>query len=122
LRYPAGLMPPVLLQIEKHPSSTSDLLINRLSGKLALETVHDFIQTMRQEAAAHLILDMRGVNFLDSAGVGALVSLFVSRRNAGKTFALAGLTPQGNAVLQVSGLQKFFPIYSTAEDSITAKA
>lgn len=91
-----------------------------LRGKLSLETVHDFIQTMRQEPAPHLVLDMSGVSFLDSSGVGALVSLFVSRKHASKTLALAGLTKQGVAVMQVSGLMKLIPTYPTIEEAAAA--
>jgi anti-sigma B factor antagonist len=96
-------MQPARLDLEKDSASNGSNLVTRLSGKLSLETVHNFIQTMRPEPAEHLVLEMSGVSFLDSAGVGALVSLFVHRRNAGKSFALAGLTQQGNAVLQVVG-------------------
>jgi anti-anti-sigma factor len=115
-------MKPAHLEIEKEPNSSSELAINRLEGKLELETVHDFIANMRAESANHLVLDMSGVSFLDSAGVGALVSLFVSRRNAGKKLALASLTQQGKAVIQVCGLQKLLPLYSTVEQAIAAKA
>jgi anti-anti-sigma factor len=97
-------------------------VVTRLNGKLSLETVHNFVETMRPEPAAHLVLDMSGVSFLDSAGVGALVQLFVHRRAAGKSFALAGLTQQGSAVLQVSGLSKLLPNYSSVEEAQTARA
>jgi anti-sigma B factor antagonist len=107
------------LDIEKQ-QTPNGTLIGKLSGKLALETVHDFIETMRHEPADHLILDMSGVSFLDSAGVGALVSLFVSRRNHKRTFALAALTEQGNAVMQVSGLTKLLPIYVTVAEALAA--
>lgn len=90
----------------------------QLKGKLSLETVHNFIQTLRPEPAAHLVLDMSGVSFLDSAGVGALVQLFVHRRSAGKGFALAGLTQQGNAVMQVAGLTKLLPIHASVEEAL----
>jgi anti-sigma B factor antagonist len=105
------------LELERQSGTNGDLLIMRLSGKLSLETVHDFISTMRAEAAARLVLDMSGVSFLDSAGVGALVSIFVSRRNHGKTLALAALTQQGNAVMQVSGLLKLLPVFPTVEEA-----
>jgi anti-sigma B factor antagonist len=95
--------------------------VTRLNGKLSLETVHNFIQTLRPEPAAHLVLDMSGVSFLDSAGVGALVSLFVHRRNNGKSFAIAGLTQQGTAVLQVAGLTKLLPNFPTVEAALEAK-
>jgi len=39
---------------------------------------------------------------LDSAGVGSLVSLFVSRRSHHRTFALAALSPQSSATVTVA--------------------
>jgi anti-sigma B factor antagonist len=121
LRYRSELMQPAHLDLEKLSSSDESNLVTRLNGKLSLETVHNFIQTLRPEPAAHLVLDMSGVSFLDSAGVGALVSLFVHRRNVGKTFAIAGLTRQGMAVLQVAGLVKLLPNFPTVEDALAAK-
>jgi anti-sigma B factor antagonist len=115
-------METVRLDLEKLPESDATHLVTRLSGKLGLETVHNFIQTMRPEPATHLILDMSGVSFLDSAGVGALVQLFVHRRNLGKTFALAGLTKQGNAVIQVAGLTKLLPIHASVEEALAHRA
>jgi len=115
-------MQPARLDLVKDSASNGYSLVTRLSGKLSLETVHNFIQTMRPEPAEHLVLDMSGVSFLDSAGVGALVSLFVHRRNAGKSFALAGLTQQGNAVLQVAGLTKLLPTFPTVDAALAAKA
>lgn len=65
---------------------------------------------------------MSAVSFLDSAGVGALVQLFVHRRNAGKSFALAGLTQQGNAVIQVAGLTKLLPIHPSLDQALAQNA
>ncbi len=114
-------MQPAQLQLEKLPSSNGSHLAIRLNGKLSLETVHNFIQALRPEPTAHLVLDMGGVSFLDSAGVGALVSIFVSRRNGGKSLALAGLTQQGRAVLEVAGLTKLLPTFATVETALEAK-
>ncbi|MGC2286009.1 MAG: STAS domain-containing protein [Candidatus Acidiferrum sp.] len=114
-------MQPSQLDLEKLSASNGSNLVTRLHGKLSLETVHNFIQTLRPEPAAYLVLDMSGVSFLDSAGVGALVSLFVSRRNSGKAFALAALNQQGTAVLQVAGLTKLLPTFPSVEDALAAK-
>jgi anti-anti-sigma factor len=121
LRYRSELMQPAQLDLEKLSSSDESNLVTRLNGKLSLETVHNFIQTLRPEPTAHLVLDMSGVSFLDSAGVGALVSLFVHRRNIGKSFAIAGLTQQGMAVLQVAGLVKLLPNFPTVEAALATK-
>ena len=115
-------MIPTHLDLELQAGSNSSQIVMRLNGKLSLETVHDFIQTLRPEPAAHLILDMGGVSFLDSAGVGALVQLFVHRRNQGQTFALTGLTKQSNAVVQVAGLTKLLPIHDSVAEALAQRA
>jgi anti-sigma B factor antagonist len=110
-------MPPFRLDLEKLPSSNDALTVYKATGKLSLETVNEFIQKMRAETAAYVVLDLSAVTFLDSAGVGGLVSLFVSRRNQGKVFALAALSPQSTAVVTVAGLQNLLPVYKTVEEA-----
>lgn len=114
-------MPPFRLDLEKLPSSTEALTIYAASGKLSIETVNEFLPKLRAEGAQRVILNLSGVSFLDSAGVGALVSLFVSRRNQGKEFGLAALPPQSLAVVTVAGLQNLLPIYKTVEDAAAKK-
>ena len=114
-------MQPARLELDRQ-AANGDVSIIRMRGKLTLETVHDFINSLRPEPAKRLVLDMSGLSFLDSAGVGALVSLFVSRRNNGKTMALAGLTQQGNAVMQVSGILKLIPIFPSVEAALAQNA
>jgi len=115
-------MPPFTLDVEKSAGSTDEVTVYHLKGKLSLETVAGFIPKLRPETAKHMVLDMSGVNFLDSAGVGALVSLFVSRRNQGKTFALAALPPQATAVITVAGLQKLLPVSKTVAEASASKS
>lgn len=121
LEYGSPLMQPVRLDLERQPTSNGHLVV-RLHGKLSLETVHHFIETMRPEASPRVILDMSGVSFMDSAGVGALVSLFVNRRSQAKSFAVAALTEQGRAILQVAGLTKLLPNFPTVEAALAEEA
>ena len=109
-------MQPTKLEIAKLPA-TNGTLVGKLTGKLSLETVSGFLQDLRQVDAEKLVLDMSGISFLDSAGVGALVQIFVHRRAKSQKFALAALTPQGNAVMQVSGLVKLLPTFPTVEEA-----
>lgn len=111
-------MRPAKLDLISETNADSGTVVIKLEGKLSLETVHDFVETLRAESATRLVLDMSGVSFLDSAGVGALVSLFVSRKHHGKTFALAALNQQGYAVIEVSGLLKLLPVFATVEAAV----
>ena len=113
-------MQPSKLQLTKQVNGEGSPAVTRLDGKLSLETVSEFLQTMRSEGEKKLVLDMSGVSFLDSAGVGALVQLFVHRKNHGQTLAIASLTPQGNAVMQVAGLLKYIPTFPTVGDALAA--
>ena len=119
LRVLRGLtIQPIRLDLENQARSGADIYLTRLTGKLSLETVADFLCMMRSEPASYLVLDLSGVSFLDSAGVGALVSLFISRRNTGKRLALAALAQQGIAALQVSGLIHLLPLYASVDLAI----
>ena len=105
-----------MLDIAQLPDSNGTIVV-KLTGKLSLETVNGFLQSLRPVDCEKLILDMSSVSFLDSAGVGALVQLFVHRRGKSQKFALAALTAQGNATMQVSGLVKLLPIFLTIEEA-----
>jgi anti-anti-sigma factor len=119
LRVLRGLtIQPIRLDLENQTRSGADIYLTRLTGKLSLETVADFLCMMRSEPASYLVLDLSGVSFLDSAGVGALVSLFISRRNTGKKLALAAPAQQGFAALQVSGLTHLLPVYDSVDLAI----
>jgi anti-sigma B factor antagonist len=114
-------MAPTTLDLEKNASSNDSVTIYHAKGKLSLETVSGFIQQLRPDVSAKLVLDLSGVSFLDSAGVGALVSLFVNRRNQGKVLALAALPAQAKAVVTVAGLHNMLPIYASLEDATNGK-
>ena len=119
LRTLGGLtIQPIRLTLENQTSGGTDTCVTRLTGKLSLETVHDFLCMVRSEPASYLVLDLSGVSFLDSAGAGALVGLFISRRNTGKRLALAALAQQGIAALQVSGLIHLLPLYASVDLAI----
>lgn len=110
------------LDLLRQDAPNNQLAVFKLHGKLSLETVSNFLQTMRPERTPDLILDMSGVKFLDSAGIGALAQLFVHRRVQGQKFALAALTHQAKAVMEVAGLLKLLPAYASVADAMQAES
>src|SRR6516162_1553121 len=110
-------MPTVKLDIVQQPASNG-ALVAHLVGKLSVETVNSFLQESRAFTDEKLVLDMSGVSYVDSAGVGALVQLFVHRRSQSKKLAVAALTTQRSAVLQVAGLTKLLPTFPTVAEAI----
>ena len=109
------------LDLDKALISTETVAVYQPKGKFSLETVSEATQKLRAETTPHMILDMSGVSYLDSAGVGSLVSLFVSRRSHGRTFALAALSAQSSAVITIAGLQNYLPVHKTLEEALAKK-
>ncbi len=70
--------------------------------------------------ARDVVVDLSGVAFLDSAGVGVLVGLFKNSRLRGGRARFCGLTPGVRSVLELIQLDKIFEIYDDAETATRA--
>ncbi|MFT4263953.1 MAG: STAS domain-containing protein [Nocardioides sp.] len=78
----------------------------KLEGSIDLVSRQEFIDAglavLEEEDA--LTLDMAGVDFMDSMGIGALIELAKHADKAGKTFAIAEKSPRVSRVLEATGL------------------
>jgi len=70
--------------------------------------------------AADVVVDLSGVEFLDSAGVGVLVGLFKNARQRGGRARFCGLTPGVRSVLELIQLDRIFEIYDDVEAAARA--
>lgn len=59
----------------------------------------------------NLVINLAGVNYIDSGGLGTLVGLFTSARNAGGQIKLANLTHRVGELLQLTKLLTVFEVY-----------
>lgn len=81
-------MPDLPLRIATLPSATTGRRVLKLDGPLTLSNFFEFQNLVRADHAASLIIDLSGVPYIDSAGIGSLVNGYVSHQNAGKTLSL----------------------------------
>ena len=109
---------PQTLKLETQDSPQPTVKIIALVGGLTLETVAGFNATLREETSPSILLNLAKLEWLDSAGVGALVQLLVRRAKGKSALALAGLTPRNNGVLEVAHVLNLFSVFPTAEDAL----
>lgn len=64
---------------------------------------------------AHLVVDLEGIEFVDSAGIGALVSIFKTARARGLSIRLAGVHPNVRSVLEIIKLDQIFEVHDDAD-------
>ena len=65
-----------------------------------------------------LVLNLGGVTYIDSGGLGTLVSLYTTAHNAGGAVKLSNLTQRVGDLLQVTKLLTVFEVYPTEEEAI----
>lgn len=67
-----------------------------------------------------VVIDMGGVDKMDSAGLGTLLYARAELRRAGGGLALCGLKPSHMQVLLVAKLETVFDIFETEQDAINS--
>ena len=66
-----------------------------------------------------LVIDMEGVSFVDSSGLGSVVAALKQARSSKGDLRLAAPNQQVRVVLELTTLDRVFPYYATVEDALT---
>src|SRR5438067_13073887 len=79
-------------------------------------------ETVKRELTENnrLVLNLGDVSYIDSGGIGTLVSLFTSARNAGGDIKLANLTKRVGDLLQITKLITVFESYDDVQKAANA--
>ncbi len=65
-----------------------------------------------------VVLNLAGVSYIDSGGLGTLVGVYSSARAAGAEIKLTGLGQRLRDVLQITKLVTVFEVYDTEQEAI----
>jgi len=88
------------------------------SGRLVFGEESASLRDMVKKLIAqtpNIVMNLREVNYLDSGGLGTLVSLFTTARNAGGAVKLASLSQRVGDLLQVTKLLTIFEVFDNEE-------
>lgn len=85
--------------------------LNMVSAPLLREAVTEAIAGGRPR----IVVDLSGVEFMDSSGLGALVGCLKTARQAGGDLRISAPSDQVVMVLQLSNLDRILTSYATAE-------
>lgn len=83
-----------------------------VSGELDLATVDEFRElattNLREPTTDKLVVDMTGLDFLDSTGLSCLVDLQLVAAADGKRFELRSLQPRLTRMMDLVGMHDYF--------------
>lgn len=72
------------------------------------------------QRAKQIVIDLGGVSYIDSGGLGTLVGLYTSAHNAGGEIKLANLTQRVHDQLQITKLITVFDCYPSEGAAVSA--
>ena len=107
-------------------AKVGDVTILRLSGRLELEegdlVFRDYVNRLVGEGRVKIVLDLSHVKRIDSAGIGMLVSKFLSTKNRGGTIKLLHLTRHSDHLMDITRLATVFEIFDDEADAVRSFA
>jgi anti-anti-sigma factor len=105
------------MEIEQSSSSVSGVTVFALKGPFTLATMINFQSSLRDPAMQGAIVDMSGVPYMDSAGLGLLLGQWSHSQRAGKKFALTGIAPRVHTIFTITHTDKLLPIFATVAEA-----
>lgn len=75
----------------------------------------DFFKKLVDGGSRRLVLDLSDVSFIDSSGLGALLTVLKAARAAGGDVKLCGMTPPVQTIFELTRLYKVFDVFPAAE-------
>lgn len=94
-----------------------------LEGEIDLHTAPELkaaLLDVGSSPSARVVLDLSGVSFIDSTGIGALVGALKKTREAGGQLAFVGAKSRVQRVFQIAGLWKALPFYDSRDAALAA--
>jgi anti-sigma B factor antagonist len=108
------------LVIERYAGAAEGQGVLLLKGPLVTENLYLFHSAMRVEDSPTIVLDMTNVPYIDSAGLGSLITAYVSRQKTGHRVALAGVNKRVLRLFEITKVEPLFLIFPTLGDALEA--
>ena len=110
------------MQIEERV--VGDAVVVAIEGDITLKggdvRVRDKVQSLLQQGHRKLVIDLGGVSYVDSAGLGQLVHLYATATNRGGSVKLIRLTRRLRDLLVLTRLTTVFDTYDTEAEALAA--
>ena len=110
------------MQIEER--ALGDVMILDVTGKLTIgdgdELLKDKINSLIQQGHKKLILNLEGVPYVDSAGLGEIVRTYTTVSRQGGNLKLLNLTKRITDLLMITKLLTVFDTYDSEQEALNS--
>jgi anti-sigma B factor antagonist len=104
--------------------TVGDIRILDISGKITLGegtmTVRNAVRDILKDNGKKIILNLADVNYIDSSGIGELVSTYTTVTNTGGQLILLNLTKKIHELLQITKLLTVFQVFENEQAALAS--
>src|ERR1700693_4414938 len=108
------------MQLRMSTRQVDGVLVVDCSGRVMFgeesASLHDTVKNLLAQSPK-VVLNLHEVNYIDSGGLGTLVSLYTTARNAGGAVKLARVNQRVGNLLQLTKLVTVFEVFDDEEEA-----
>jgi len=101
-----------------------DVAILAISGNMmgGPETMalHDKVKSLGADEIKRVVIDLKGVKWMNSSGLGVLMACMSTLNNSGGKLKLASVTDKVKSLLVITQLMRIFDTYESAERAVAS--
>lgn len=105
------------IEINSIAGERSGTTILQLKGPLTMQTLFDFQKVLRKPDLKDTIIDLTGVPYIDSAGLGTILSHWVHTQRAGQKFAIVGISERVQVLFDLTKVGKVLPTFVSSKQA-----
>ncbi len=91
--------------------------VNRFNA-LITEPIKEDLKSFFNKPNTKLVLNLEGIDFIDSSGFGVFLSIMKTANNNFGQFKLSGISPEVMELFKLLQLHNVFDIYNSTDDAI----
>jgi len=95
-------------------------LEGNLMGGPDASTLNTMLHQLLGEGKKRVVLDLSGVQFINSSGLGLLIGGVNAMRSAGGTLKVAGASEKVRGLIKITKLEQVFELYPTVAEAVAA--
>ena len=108
------------------------ITVIELTGRMTVDNIYSLTKSIERnvfpftgkiedsagKSSSSVILDMAGVEAIDSSGIGTILFLAKKCRALGGELKIASVPPEVKMVIQIVNFDKIFHIFNTLDDAV----
>jgi anti-anti-sigma factor len=103
--------------IESKPGSRAGVRIIRVAGPFTIKEVMDFQTLFRSGTEPVTIVDLSETQYLDSAALGAVISVHTSSQRNERKYAVTGVTDRLRTLMEMTGVADILNLIPTVAEA-----